>query len=189
VFAVLFVAGVVASSPPADSASDSAWLHAYSGTRNHVGHLVTAYCLVLAGLSLMAFLVQLWGRIGAARGVRISIVPVVAAGMAGALMAVGGVLMGVVSIAALHGYPSIIRFGNDAGFAMVSVGGMLAAAVSVGLLSVMGRRSGTLGPVLGWSGLVVAVLLLGAVAFVPIVALLLWATAVSISQLRRAPAS
>jgi hypothetical protein len=183
-FAVLFVVGVVASNVPADTASDQAWLRDYSGTRNHVGHLVTAYALVLAGLSLMAFLVMLWSRIRDARVGATSIVPVVAAGMAGALMGVGGVLMGVVSISALRHYPELIRFGSDGGFAMVGVGGMLAAAVSVAWLSVMGRRCGILGPVLGWSGIVVAVLLLGAIAFIPIAALLIWVVAVAVSLIR-----
>jgi MFS family permease len=184
-FVALFALGVVASNVPADTASDRDWLRDYTGTRNHVGHLVTAYCLVLAGLSLMTFLVQLWQRIRTARAATTTIVPVVAAGMAGALMAVGGVLMGVVAVSALRGYPEIIRLGSDGGFAMVGVGGMLAAAVSVAWLSVLGLRCGVLGKVLGRSGVVVSVLLLGAIAFIPIVALLVWVAATSVALLRR----
>ncbi|HEX3930124.1 MAG TPA: hypothetical protein VHW64_05440 [Nocardioides sp.] len=112
--------------------------------------------------------------VAARGGAATTIVPVVAAGMAGALLAVGGVLMGVVAISALHGYPEIIRLGSDGGFAMVGIGGMLAAAVSVAWLNVLGLQCGVLGKALGRSGVVVSVLLLGAIAFIPILGLLVW---------------
>jgi hypothetical protein len=183
-FVGLFALGVAASNVPADGASDAAWLKDYAGTRNHVGHLLTAYCLALAGLSLMWFLTALWERVRDADTRTASPVPVVAAGIAGALMSVGGVLMGVVSISALHGYPQVIRLGSDGGFAMVSVGGMLAAALSLAWLSVAARRVGVLGPRLAWTGVAVAVVLLAAIEFIPIVALLLWVLVASVWLLR-----
>ncbi|MBV9830947.1 MAG: hypothetical protein JOZ82_05075 [Marmoricola sp.] len=183
-FPALFVGGVLASKAPADSATDMVWLHDYAGS-NAAPHVVTAYCLVLAGLSLMTFLVTLWSRIREASPERlVSVVPAIAAGMAGALMSVGGVLMGVVSIHALRGYPELIRLGNDAGFAMVSVGGMLAAALSLVTLSLMARSAGVLGPRLAWSGVVVAGLLPASLLFLPIAALLVWTVAVARSLLR-----
>ncbi len=184
-FVGFFVLGVVASNVPADNASDAAWLKDYTGTRNHVGHLRTAYCLVLAGLSLMWFLTALWERVCDADATRTpSPVPVVAAGMAGALISVGGVLMGVVSIAALRGYPQVIRLGSDGGFAMVSVGGMLAAALSLAWICLEGRRVGVLGTKLARTGIAVAVVLLAAIAFIPIAALLLWVLVTSVWLLR-----
>jgi hypothetical protein len=183
-FAVFFVVGVLVSNVPADGASDAQWLRDYSGTRNVDGHLITAYGLVLAGLSLMTFLATLWGRVRVARDELPSPVPLVAAGMAGACMSVGGVLMGVVAISALRRYPELIRLGSDGGFAMVGIAGMLAAALSVACLSVMAREAGVLGRGLATSGLVVSVLLLAAVLFLPVGALVLWVLVTSIALLR-----
>jgi hypothetical protein len=183
-FAAFFTISVVASNVPADGASDRQWLGDYSGARNVDGHLATAYCLVLAGLSLMTFLAALWDRIRIARAELPSPVPLIAAGMAGACMSVGGVLMGVVANSALRGYPQVVRLGTDGGFAMVGVGGMLAAALSVACLSVMARRAGVLGRGLATCGLIVAALLLAAVFFLPIGALVLWVVVTSIVLLR-----
>jgi hypothetical protein len=188
-FAIFFVAGVVASNVPADSASDRAWLAAYSTTHS-AGHLATAYSLVLAGLSLAAFLGTLWMRILRARRTTFpSPVPLLAAAVAGSCMAAGGVLMGVVSVAPLRGYPQIIRLGSDGGFAMVGVGAMLAASLSVACLSAMALDAGVLGRPMAWSGIVVAVVLLGGIFFVPIAALIVWTVAAAIVLLRHPEAA
>ena len=78
----------------------------------------------------------------------------------------------------------VLRLANDLGFAMVSLGGMLAAALSVACLSVQARSAGLFGRKLAVFGLVVAVLLLGALAFVPILALLIWLVVASITLMR-----
>jgi len=70
---------------------------------------------------------------------------------------------------------------------MVGVAGMLAAALSVAHLSLLARSAGVFGRKLTVLGLGVAVVLLGAIAFVPIVALLIWAVIASITLLRRRP--
>jgi hypothetical protein len=184
-FAVFFAISVVASNVPADNASDRQWLHDYTGTRNVDGHLVTAYGLVLAGLSLMTFFASLWERIRSRQAAPLSPIPLVAAGMAGACMSVGGVLMGVVANSALRHYPEVIRLGSDAGFAMTGVAAMLAASLSVACLSVMARRTGVLGRRLSACGLVVAVLLLAGVMFLPIGALALWMLVTAIVLIRR----
>lgn len=69
---------------------------------------------------------------------------------------------------------------------MVSVAGMLAAALSIACVSVQARSAEVFSTRLTRFSLVVAVLLLGAVAFVPILALLLWLIVVAIT-LTRAP--
>lgn len=183
-FPVFFVGSVVASNVPADSASDRAWLADYTGTRNVDGHLVTAYCLVLAGLSLTVFLATLWDRVRGAQGRTPNVVPVVAAGVAGACMSVGGVLMGVVANSALRRYPEVIRLGSDGGFAMVGVAAMLATSLSVACLSVMAQRAGLLNRTMSILGLVTAALLLAGVFFLPIGALVLWTIAAAIVLLR-----
>ena len=81
----------------------------------------------------------------------------------------------------------LLRFSNGLGFAMVGVAGMLAAALSVAQLSLLARSAGVFGRKLMVLGLVVAVVLLGANAFVPIVALLVWLVIASITLLRKRP--
>jgi hypothetical protein len=80
----------------------------------------------------------------------------------------------------------VLRLSNDLGFALVSVGGMTAAALAIACLSVQGRTTGVLGRKTSAFGIVVAVVLLGAVAFVPMIAALIWALVVAVQWLRSA---
>lgn len=188
-FAIFFVGGVVASNVPADGASDRAWLAAYAGSHS-AGHLVTAYCLVLAGLSLAMFLGTLWMRILRASDMALpSPVPLLAAAVAGSCMAAGGVMMGVVSTGALRTYPQIIRLGSDGGFAMVGVGAMLATSLSIACLSVMALDAGVMGRRMAWFGIGVSVVLVGGIFFLPIAALIVWTIAVAVVLLRRPQAA
>jgi hypothetical protein len=56
-------------------------------------------------------------------------------------------------------------------------------------LSLLARSAGVFGRKLMVLGLAVAVVLLGAIAFVPIVALLIWLVIASVTLLRRRPAA
>jgi hypothetical protein len=148
---------------------------------------------VLAALSLMSFLTVLWTRISEARHpAPLSPLPLVAAGVSAACIAVGGVVMASISGSMLgtsSPMPSadLLRFSNGLGFALVGVAGMLAAALPVAHLSLLARFAGVFGRKLTVFGLAVAVVLLGAIAFVPIVALLIWLVIASITLLRRPP--
>jgi hypothetical protein len=79
----------------------------------------------------------------------------------------------------------LLRFSNGLGFSLVGVAGMLAAALSVTHLSLLARSAGAFGRKLMVLGLGVAVVLLGAITFVPIVALLIWLVIASITLIRR----
>ncbi|HEY2430718.1 MAG TPA: hypothetical protein VGI06_17420, partial [Acidimicrobiales bacterium] len=70
--------------------------------------------------------------------------------------------------------PDLLRFGDVLGFAIVALGGMLSAAFCVAWLSIEGRSAGVFSNRMATFGVVVAVILLGALAFVPIVALAIW---------------
>jgi hypothetical protein len=189
-FVVLFLASVAVSTAPKDTASDAAWVAAYATHSKQVQHLATGVLLVLAALSLMTFLTHLWTTVAAARRPEaVSPLPLVAAGVAAACIAVGGILMAGISGSALIGsapIPSaeVLRLGNDVGFAMVGVAGMLAAALSIACVSVQARSAEVFSKRLTRFSLVVAVLLLGSVAFVPIVALLIWLTVVAVALTR-----
>jgi hypothetical protein len=192
-FVVFFLASVAVSSVPSDTASDNAWRTAYATQSKQAGHLATGVLLVLAGLSLMSFLTYLWTRVVEARDSQaVSPLPVVAAGVSAACIAVGGVLMAAASGSALlYSQPipgaDVLRLGNDAGFAMVGVAGMLAAALSIACVSVQARAAGIFGARVTRFSLVVAVILLASVAFVPILALPIWLLAVTVTLNRSAP--
>lgn len=192
-FVLVFIGSVVVSSPPSDTASDARWVAAYSTHSDQVQHVATGVLLVLAGLFLMMFLTHLWTRIAAASQSRaLSPLPIVAAGVAAACMAMGGILMGAVSGSLLGSAPmpgaDLLRFGNDAGFAMVGIPGMLATAISIACLSVQAHRARVFGKRLLWFSLVVSVVLLASFAFLPIAALLVWLIVVAVSLLRSEPA-
>ncbi len=190
-FVACFIGSVGVSMPPAATASNKVWEANYTGHGSQVQHVATGILLVLAGLCLMSFLTILWTRIAAARRPEtLGPLPLVAAGVSAACFAAGGILMAGISASALIGSAplpraDLLRFGNDLGFGMVGLGGMLAAALSIGCLSVQARSAGLFGTPLMIVGLVVAVVLLGSLAFVPILALLIWVIAVTIVLMRR----
>jgi hypothetical protein len=189
-FVVCFVASVVISTVPADNASDPTWTRAYTGTAHAREHLATGILLVLAALSLLSFLTLLWTRIAAARRpAAVSPFPLVAAGVSAACISVGGVLMASVSGSILIGSMHVpnadeLRFANDTGFAMVSVAGMLATALSIACLSIQARSAGVFGTRMMRFGIVVSIVLLGAVAFAPIAALLIWLVVAAYALMR-----
>ncbi len=189
-FIVSFGASVALSQVPADTAGDRAWIAAYTGSANLAAHLATGICLVLAGASLITFLGALWARIAErSLGRSTTPVPLLLAAASGACIAAGGVLMAGISGAALTaGAPipsaDLLRAGNDFGFGMVSVAGMLLAAFAVASLSVLAHRAGVFGRPLQVLGIVAAVLLLGAVFFVPIVGLMVWLVVAAIALMR-----
>lgn len=189
-YVVLFVASLVVSNPPADTASDPIWIARYTGHSEQAGHLATAFLLLLAGLALMTFLVALWRRIAEADPTSSpSRLPIAAAGTAAALMGAGGMVMGYISGGELIGHyalPSadLLRMSNDLGFALAGVAGSLAAAVAVATLSVQGHAAGVFGAKMRAAGIITALLLLFAIFFAPIIALLAWVLTAAIMWIR-----
>jgi hypothetical protein len=145
-FIVFFIASVAVSSVPKDTAGDRAWIAAYATHTKQEQHLATGVLLVLAALCLMSFLTHVWTRVRAACQPRvISPLSIVAAGVAAACIAVGGILMAAASGSALlYSQPTpgadVLRLGNDLGFASVAVAGVLAAALSIASVSRQAQR-------------------------------------------------
>ena len=189
-YVVFFVASVMVSNPPADSASDSTWTSRYTGRSEQAGHLATALLLLLAGLALMTFLVALWRRIAEVHPAGSpSRLPIAAAATTAALMGAGGMVMGYVSGGEIMGsYPlpsaDLLRMSNDLGFALAGVAGSWAAAVAVATLSVQGHAAGVFGSRMRAAGLVTALLLLLSMLFLPILALLIWVLTAAIAWIR-----
>jgi hypothetical protein len=187
-FAVFFLASVMVSSPPSNSAPAATWIANYTGSTHKAQHVATGICLILAAISLVAFMTSLWHRVARASEERINPFPVAAATVAGACMSVGGVLMGSAASITHSGIApdaSLLRFCNDVGFVMVGAAAMLALAPALAVLSFQAIRVGVFGRGVGISGYVVAVILLAGLAFVPIFAFVIWAVAVAVIQVRR----
>lgn len=189
-YVVFFAASTMVSSPPADNASDAKWIAAYASHSKQVGHLLTAFLLLLAGLALMTFLVALWRRIADASSSEPSRLPLAAAAAAAALIGAGGIVMGYISGGELlRSYPlpsvEMLRMSNDLGFALAGVGGSWAAGVAVATLSIQGKAAGIFGPRMRAAGIATAVALLVSILFVPIIALLAWVLVAAIMWIRR----
>jgi hypothetical protein len=80
----------------------------------------------------------------------------------------------------------VVSIVQSAGYGMILVGGMLSAAATIGMASLLTLRTGALPRWTAWLGLVAAVVLLFAVVWVPQIALLVWVLAVCV-VLFRAP--
>ena len=187
-FVVFFLASVVVSSVPKDTASDHAWLAAYATHAKQAGHLATGVLLVLAALSLMTFLTHIWTRVTEARDSQaVSPLPVVAAGVAAACIAAGGILMGAMSGSALllllpaptPRQRCRLRDGRRRGDARGRPEHRIPQRAST--------RRRDLRRAAARFSLVVAVVLLASVVFLPIVALLIWLVAVTVALTRERP--
>lgn len=194
-YVVFFLGSMMVSNPPADNASNQKWIQSYASHHEQIHHLATGFLLLLAGLSLMTFLVALWRRIAAAHPAEPSRLPVAAAGAAAALIGAGAMVMAYISGGELLGHyplPSVdlLRMSNDLGFALAGVAGSWAAGVAVATLSIQGYTAGVFGARMRAFGVLTAFAQLLAMLFVPLGALFLWALIAAVMWIRHpAPAS
>lgn len=190
IFAVVFVVGVLASSPPNNNATDAKWTADYTGHSNQVAHLVSGIALVVAGVALLAFMTGLWRRIAAASTAGApSPLPLVAAATAAACFAGGGLMMGWISGSELSGkfpLPSadLLRMSNTLGFLLVGIGAMAAMLVALIGIAVQAHAVGLFGSGLRTATILVGVVLVAGFAFIPVVLLVVWAIVVAIHLLR-----
>jgi hypothetical protein len=190
-FAVIFVVGVVASSPPNPDAPNAKWIADYTGHSNQVGHLVSGLALVVCGVVLMVFITGLWRRIAAQTPSGTpSPLPAIASAAAAASFVVGGLLMGWISGTELGGafpLPSadLLRMSNELGFLMVGIGAMVSMSVALIGIAIQGHAAGLFGSKLRTATIVVGILVLAGETFVPVIIFVLWVAVVSIFLLRR----
>ena len=191
-FIVVFIIGVIGSSPPSLDASDQDWTANYTGQSNQISHLISGVSLIVAGLCLLAFLTFVWTRIAKVRHPESpNPLPLVTATLGAACIAVGGVLMAGISGTELGGgappvpNADLLRFGDYLGFAMVGVAGMLSIAVTIVALSLLARAVGVFGNGLTAFSLIVAFILLFSFLFLPILALFIWVIVLMIVLMRQ----
>jgi hypothetical protein len=188
---VFFLGGVASSSPPGNNASNAQWVANFTGSGNLWSHVLSGVFLILAALCLMTFLTGMWQRISSARPAgTTSPLPLVAAGAAATLMAVGGILMAYIAGSELIGtYPlpsaDLLRLTNGLGFIVTGIPGMAAAALCITVLAVQARRAGLFGQRMAVFTWIVAAVLLLSFLFIPVLALMVWIVVAIITARRQ----
>jgi hypothetical protein len=190
-FVVLFAAGMLTNNGLKDNATNLKWLQYYASSGNQVRLLVSGFLLVLASMCLVVFITSLWSRIAAARRPHAtSPLPLVAAGVGAAGIALGGVFSATVPGAMIFGQlrlPSadILRLSSDLSFPAIAVAGMFGVALALAGTAVLAKGAGLFGKRFAIIGVAVGVITLFSFAFVPMVVTLIWFLVVSIMLLRR----
>ncbi len=193
-FVVLFLIGFLMTSTPDATASDQTWHAYFASSGNRAAVLVSGVHLVASALCLVAFLSCIWGRIAQSGGPSsISPLPLVAAGVAGAAIAIGAVTQAVVAGAMIFGSmpepgADTLRLVVNAGFPFITVAGMTATALSIAALSVQARAAGLFGRGMLTAGLVAAFAGVLSVLFFPMAVVLAWALAATVVLVRRVEA-
>lgn len=190
-FAVLYVGGLVISATPDYTAPDEEWASWFADSGNRTIQLVSLFALVAASLCFVVFLAGLVHRLGGLRSPDPWSLVLVAAGVlfvAGT--AVGAVGLNQISAAITFGggpdeYPipgaDVLRQSEQIGFGVALVVGGWAAALTVFATSLVGRRTPGFPRWLATAGFVTSAVLLLSVFFLPLVLLVAWVIAVSLS--------
>src|SRR5262245_39531194 len=197
VFALCLFAGVAMLGIPRD-ATDQALVSWWSDRSHQTAAVVSMYLFVLAGLSFLVFLTKLRSRLLEAESGTGELTSLAfASGVVFvAMLFVAAASRGVIGFAALSPAndetlpgPDTLRYLPQIGYAITGTAGLLSAAVTVTVTSILVIRTGVFGRWLAWLGAVVvamvavAAALLSAVFAVP--ALLVWALATSVALGRR----
>jgi hypothetical protein len=157
-------------------------------TRNIVGY----YLWAIAGVALLWFLAHLRSVLRNAEGGNGTLSTL---GFAAGIVFIATLVVGGAPIAAVAAAiefrdapvtdPEFVRVLPQMGYGIVLVGGGFAALVLVLTTSIISLQTGVLPQWLAWLGVAVAVILLFAVIFLPMIALLIWVLAVAIVLLGR----
>ena len=190
-FAGLFLIGLTISATPDYGASDGEWTSWFEDSGNRTLQLVSLFALVAASLCFVVFLAGLVHRLGGLRANDPWSLVLVGAGVVFvAATAIGAVGVNQVSGAITFGggpdeYPipnaDVLRQSEQLGFGIGLIVGGWAAALTVLSTSLLGLRTRGFPRWLAISGFVASAVLLLSAFFLPLVLLVLWAIAVSLS--------
>ena len=197
VFALCLFAGVAMLAIPRN-ATDQELVSWWSDRGHQTAAVVSMYLFVLAGLSFLVFLAKLRSRLLEAEGGAGELTSLAVAGgvVFVAMLFVAAASRGVIGFAALSPAndetlpgPDTLRYLPQIGYAITGTAGLLSAALTVAVTSVLVVKTAVFGRWLAWVGAVVvaviavAAALLSAVFAIP--ALLAWALATSVALWRR----
>ena len=192
-FVVLLVVGVVLiGDHPDPDASDQEIADYLADGDKHTLNIIGLYFWALAGVSLLWFLSHLRGVLRSAEGGSGALSNL---GFAAGLVFTALLMAGGSTIAAVAGAvefrdatnidPAFVKVLPQMGYSMLLLGGGFAAIVLVLTTSLVALQTGVFPQWLAWLGLVAAFILLFAIIFLPMIALLVWVLAVAIVLLGR----
>jgi hypothetical protein len=190
-FVVLFVVTAFMSSTPDTNASNAAWTAWFAGAAHRDLLLVAGLTGLAAALALLSFIANIWTRIAAVSGARVTNpLPVAAGAVAAACIAVGALLQALIPGSMIFNSlpepsPGIMRILENTAGPLVFGGGMIALALAVAGLALQARAADAFGKGLTIFSLVVAVLTVFAFEFFPVLAPLIWVVTISIVLIRR----
>lgn len=153
----------------------------FYNSSGHRGAIVFgAYLLVLSGLAFMGFLMHLRRHLREAGGDSVVIDVLTGAGLVYVALSSAGALT-MATIAAdigfgqqMHPSPELAALLPQLGYPLLLIGGMFSGALVVAMASMTVVRSGGLPRWLGYAGFVVALGLLFAAIFLPMILWVLW---------------
>lgn len=191
-FVVLFVAGVLMTfDSPAPDADDAEQVEWWSDSGNQTQAIFGGYLLTLAGLAFLPFSTGIRSHLRALPGSE----PLGTVAFAASLVFVAMVMAAALAFGQVAG---AVKFGStplpDADFlrmfpqfgsGLLLLAGGLSASFAIAATSWAVLRTGAFERWLGWLGFVCAAILLLAVFFIPMVALLVWVVAASVLLWRR----
>ncbi len=188
-FAVLFVAGffIHGVTPEGDEVDE--WQTYWDDSGHRTQAIIGAYLMIAGLFAFLWFARDLLGRVGGSQ-----LLSSIAQGAS--TLFVGILLIGVLIATAIAGS---VEFGDapvpegadlaiqldQLAFGLLLLPGCLSAAVFIGVVSELARRSDALPTWLVWAGYVVAALQLLSVLFIPLALIPLWAVVTAIVLLLR----
>jgi len=193
IFVVLLVIGTgLLGDHPDPDAPEQEITDYLADSGNHTRNIIGAYLWVLAGIGFVWFLTHLRGVLRSAEGGSGTLSNLgFGAGLVftALLMASGPVIAAVAGAVEFRDAPvtdpDFVRVLPQMGYGMLLLGGGFTAIVLVLTTSVISLQTSVFPQWLAWLGVVAAIVLLFAVIFLPMVALLVWVLAVSIVLLMR----
>lgn len=190
---VFLVAGnLVEGETPSYSDSDQEWVDWFADGGNRAWAVVATFLFALAAVALLLFVVHLadWVR-GAATGYdTASTIVLVAGSIFSALVLIGGVGIHQVALGLTfdsdHDFVSgeVLRVSSTIGYGILLIGALF-AALMIAVASGAAQRRGLMPQWLVIAGYIVAIALLFAAFFLPLILFVLWVLAISILWLRQ----
>jgi len=193
IFVVLMVIGTgLLGDHPDPDAPDQEIADYLGDSGNHTRNIIGAYVWVLAGVGLLWFLTHLRGVLRSAEGGAGTLSNL---GFGAGLIFTALLMASSATIAAVAGAvefrdapeidPDFVRVLPQMGYSMLLLGGGFTAIVLVLTTSVISLQTGVFPQWLAWLGVLAAIVLLFAIIFLPMVALLIWVLAASVVLLMR----
>jgi hypothetical protein len=193
VFVILLVvgAGLIGDHPDPD-APEQEIADYFGDSGAHTRNIMGYYLWAVAGVTFLWFLSCLRSVLREAEGGNGTLANL---GFAAGIVFTACLLVGAAPIAAVAAAiefrdavvtdPEFIRVLPQMGYGIILLGGGFSALVLVLTTSILTFQTGVLPQWLGWLGIVAAIILLFAVIFLPMVALLIWVLATSFALFNR----